>query len=136
MFSLVRANLTKVTSPPNSTPRRFRSYLLLTLLLYFLFFFQLPWCMLQDFPFVSSVTSLTFLPCSHRKTRFRNSWPSKVHNILEVSIYYLPNRVKMMTDIMFKASVCISKDFRTRRNLSSGYLELEPKFVKNWPNKG
>ena len=28
------------------------------------------------------------------------------------------------------------KTLCTRRNLSPGYLELEPKIVENWPNKG
>jgi len=28
-----------------------------------------------------------------------------------------------------------SKGLRTRRNISPGNLELEPKIVKNWPNK-
>ena len=43
-------------SPPNSTPRRFSSYLLL----YFLFIFYLPRCILPDFPSVSSLASLPF----------------------------------------------------------------------------
>ena len=34
MSTVLRANLTRVTSPPNSTPRRFPSYFLCTLLLF------------------------------------------------------------------------------------------------------
>ena len=41
----VRANLTRVTSLPNSTQRGFTSYLLL----YFLFIFYFPWCTLPNF---------------------------------------------------------------------------------------
>ena len=45
-----RANLTRVTSPPNSTPRLFLSYLLL----YFTFIFNLPRLTIPDFPSISS----------------------------------------------------------------------------------
>ena len=55
----MRVNLTRVTSPPNSTPRRFPSHLLLTLILYFLFIFYLPRCTLPDFP-CSSQACLPF----------------------------------------------------------------------------
>ena len=48
-------------SPSNSTPRRFPSYLLLTLLLYFFFIFYLPRCTLQDFPSVSSLAFAIFI---------------------------------------------------------------------------
>ena len=51
-YTDVRANLTKVTSPPNSTTRRFRSYLLLTLPLYFLFILYFPRCNPPLFPSV------------------------------------------------------------------------------------
>ena len=51
-----------------STPRRFPSYLLLTLLLYFLFIFYLPRCTLPDFPSVSSLTFLSFWSCCNRTT--------------------------------------------------------------------
>ena len=69
MYStILRANLTRVISPPNSTTRRFPSYLLLTLLLYLLFIFYLPRCTLPDFPSVSSLTSLPFLSCCHQTT--------------------------------------------------------------------
>ena len=39
----------KIYKPPNSTTRRFPSYLLLTLLLYLLIIFYLPRCTLPDF---------------------------------------------------------------------------------------
>ena len=41
--------LTRVTSPPSSTPRRIPSYLLLTILIYFLFIFHIPRNTLPDF---------------------------------------------------------------------------------------
>ena len=53
-------------SNPNSTLRCFPSYLLLTLLLYFLFICYLPWCSLLDFPSVSILASTVFLSCSYR----------------------------------------------------------------------
>ena len=62
----MRANLTKLTSPLNSTPRRFSTYHLSTLLLHFLFDFSLPRCTLPDIPSVSSLASSPFLPCCHR----------------------------------------------------------------------
>ena len=52
--------LERVTSTSNSTPRRFPSYLLLTLLLHFLFIFYLLLCTLLYFPSVSSLASLPF----------------------------------------------------------------------------
>ena len=55
-----------LTSPPNSTSRLFLSYLLMTLLLYFLSIFYYLRCTLQDFPSVSSQASLPFLSC-HRQ---------------------------------------------------------------------
>ena len=61
---LVRVNLTRVASPPKSTPRRFPSYLLL----YFLLIFYLPRFTVLDFQSVSSLGSLPFLPCCHRTT--------------------------------------------------------------------
>ena len=51
-----------------STPRRFPSYLLLTLFLYFLFIFYFPRCTLPDFLSTSSHASLPFLSCCHRTT--------------------------------------------------------------------
>ena len=54
-------------NPLNSTPRRFPSYLLLTLLLHFLFIYYPLRCTLPDFPSVSSLASLQFLSC-HRAT--------------------------------------------------------------------
>ena len=68
MSYLVRANLTRVTSPPNSTATRFSSYLLLTLLLYLFFIFYYPRCTLPDFSSVSSLASFPFLSCCHRTT--------------------------------------------------------------------
>ena len=62
------ANLARVTSPPNSTPRRFPSYLLFTILLYFLSIFYHPRWTLLDFPSVFSLASLPFLYCCHRTT--------------------------------------------------------------------
>ena len=55
-------------SPPNSTPRRFQHYLLLTNLLYFLFIFYLSWCTLPNFSSVSSQGSLPFLSCYQTTT--------------------------------------------------------------------
>ena len=45
----------------NSTPRWFPSYLILTLLLYFLFISYLPWFTLAYFPSISSEASFPFL---------------------------------------------------------------------------
>ena len=59
-----RANLIRVTSPPNSTPRQFPCYPLL----YFLFIFSLLRCTLPDFPSVYSPASLSFLSCCHLTT--------------------------------------------------------------------
>ena len=57
----------EVTSPPNSIPRRFPSYLLLPLLLRFLFIFYFLRCTLQDFSSISSRASLPFLLCCHNQ---------------------------------------------------------------------
>ena len=57
-------SLTSVTSPSNSTPRLFPSYLLL----YFRFIFYLPRWTLSDFPYISSLASLPFLSCFHGTT--------------------------------------------------------------------
>ena len=73
-LTCVRDNLTGVTLPPNSTPRRFLSCLLLTLLLYCLFISYLPRCILPGFSSVSSLTSLPFLYCCHRTTTIRYEW--------------------------------------------------------------
>ena len=89
----MRANLTRFTSPRNLTPRWFPSYLLCTLLLFpfhllpssvhptrfsfwffsgFLAIFSLLSSnnsnALPDFPSVSSLASLPYLPCCHRTT--------------------------------------------------------------------
>ena len=66
---LVRANLTRLTSPLNSTQKRFMSHLLLTLLLYFLLIFYLPQCTLPDFPSVSALAFMPFLSCCHVTTK-------------------------------------------------------------------
>ena len=57
-----------LTSPPNSTPRRFPLYLLLTFILYFFLIFYPARCTLPDFSSISSLASLSFLYCCHRKT--------------------------------------------------------------------
>ena len=74
-MTLVRANLYKVTfkqgrlqtrSPSNSTTGG--SPLIFSVpFSYFLFIFYFPRCTLPDFPSVSSLASLPFLPC-HRTT--------------------------------------------------------------------
>jgi len=56
----------------NLNYRRFPSYLLCTFLLYFFFIFYLHRCTLPDFPSVSSLVSLPFLPCYHRTTTTNN----------------------------------------------------------------
>ena len=89
-----RANLTRITSLSNRTPRRFPSYLLSTLFLYFLFIFYLPWCTLPLFPSISSQTFLTFLSCCH--------WTSKTRSILykEKCWKYLFNKANLKLYIM------------------------------------
>ena len=62
----------KVTSPP----WRFLSYLLLTLLLYFIFY--LPQCILHDFPSVFSQASLPFFSCCNR-AKTANTNPIHTH---------------------------------------------------------
>ena len=68
ILSRCHQTTTSQGSPPNSIPRRFLSYLLLTLFLYLFFIFYLPSCILPVFPSVSSLTSLPFLSCWHRTT--------------------------------------------------------------------
>ena len=68
---LVRANLTRVTSPPNPTTGG--SILIFSITFsYFLFSFYLPWSTLPDFPSVTSLASMPFLSSCHHnnKTRF------------------------------------------------------------------
>ena len=62
---------------PNSTPRRLPSYRLLILLMYFLFILYLIRCTLLDLPSVSSLASMPFLSCYHRRTTARlvTNWP-------------------------------------------------------------
>ena len=63
--SLVSANLRRVTSPPNSTLRRYQSYLLL----YIIFIFYLPRCTLLEFPSFPPLSALPFLSyCNETKT--------------------------------------------------------------------
>ena len=65
---LMRANLTRITSPANSTSRRLPSYPVFTLLLHFLFIFYLSRYTLPNFSYVSSLASLPFLSCCHQTT--------------------------------------------------------------------
>ena len=64
-LKLVRPYLSRVTSSSNSTPRRFPSYLLLTLLLYFLFIFYLPRCTLCSFCFFPAFLAIFILLSSN-----------------------------------------------------------------------
>ena len=68
--------LLRITSSPNSTTRRLPSYLLCTLLLYFLLIFHLSRCTLPDFPSVSSLDSLPFylvvIEQQHQAGRFQS----------------------------------------------------------------
>ena len=66
-LTLVRTNLTRVTSPPNSTPRRFSSYFLLTPLIFSFHLLPLP-VHPTDFPSVSSPASLPFISSCHQRT--------------------------------------------------------------------
>ena len=42
---------------------------------------------------------------------------------------------RLKADMSWGIITCNS-GLRTRRNLSPGYLGLEPRIVENWPNKG
>ena len=64
-LTLVRANLTRVTSPLNSTTCG-PSLIFSILFSYLLFIFYIPWYTLPDFPPVSSLASLPLLPCCHQ----------------------------------------------------------------------
>ena len=64
---ILRANLTRVTSPLNSITDGSR-LTFSVIFSYFLFIFYLPRCTLPDFPSVSSLASLPFLPCCHLTT--------------------------------------------------------------------
>ena len=55
-------------SLPNSTPKRFLSYLLLTLILYFPFISYVPRFTLPDFLWVYPLASLPFSSCCHQTT--------------------------------------------------------------------
>ena len=72
LFQLLPSTSYRRSSPPNSTPRRFPSCLLLILLLTFLFILYLPRCTLHDFyqflpwllcHFYLVVITTTTLPC-------------------------------------------------------------------------
>ena len=63
-----RVSQERVTSPQNSTPRRFPSHIFLTLLLYFLYNFYLSRCTLLEFHSVYYLASLPFFCCCHRTT--------------------------------------------------------------------
>ena len=65
--TLERANLTRVTSPPNSNAGGLRLILYVPFS-YFLSIIYLPRCTLSDFPSVSSLVFLPFLPCCNRTT--------------------------------------------------------------------
>ena len=67
LFTLVRANLTGVTSLPNSNTGG-SSLIFSVPFSYFLFIFYLPRWILPDFPSVSSLASLPFLPCCYQTT--------------------------------------------------------------------
>ena len=65
----MRANLTRSRVISKINYWRFPSYLLSTLLLYFLFIFYFPRCTIPDFP---SVSSLPFLTCHQTATDIDN----------------------------------------------------------------
>ena len=65
---MVKVEHHKGYSPSNSTPGRFPSYFLLTVLLYFRFIFKLTRYILPDFPSVSSLASLPYLSCHQTTT--------------------------------------------------------------------
>ena len=69
LLTLLRANFTKVTSPPNSTRRRFPSYLLFTFFLHFLSIFYLTRYIPPDFPsFFFPWLPCHFISFCHRAT--------------------------------------------------------------------
>ena len=85
-LTLVRANLTRVTSPPNSNTGGSR-LIFSVLYSYFIFIFYLPRCTLPDFPSVSSLASLPFLSCCHRTTTERRE-PLGQTRITAQSIFF------------------------------------------------
>ena len=91
ILAIVRANLTRVTSPP----RRFPSYLLI----YFLFIFYLSRCTLPDFPSVSSLASQPFLSCfssiNNNILSSQNNWSD---NQLRFSLFQ--NKREIVNTIM------------------------------------
>ena len=96
--------------PPNSTPRRLPSYLLL----YFRFVFYIPRCTVPDFPSTSSQASLTFLSCCHRTTT-TTSRQEKDMCIVCTSIMYLFN--------FFTAGLLhLSSTFAVRETASLGIM--------------
>ena len=67
-LTIVRANLTRVTSPPNPTTGGSR-LIFFAPFSYFLFIFYLPLYTLPDFSSVSFLASLPFLPCHPNKKK-------------------------------------------------------------------
>ena len=63
-LTFVRANLTWVTSPPNSNTSGSRLIISVPFS-YFLFIYYLPRCTLPDFTSVSTLASVPFLACCH-----------------------------------------------------------------------
>ena len=85
VLTLVRAKLTRVSSPPNPTAGG--SQLIFSVhFSYFLFIFYLPHCTLPDFLSVSSLASLPFLPYCHRtRTTYHNIGSIKLPNALKIN---------------------------------------------------
>ena len=92
ILTLVRANLTRVTSPLNSTPSRLSSYLLMTLILYFFTIFYLPRSTLPDFTSVSSLASLPFLSCCHRTITTRLKEKKNMNPFIRPFLAFSNNR--------------------------------------------
>ena len=71
----MRANLTRVPSPPNPTTGG--SPLILSIpFSHFFFIFHLPQCILPDFTAISSLASLPFLSCYHHNKHKYRRFPS------------------------------------------------------------
>ena len=109
--TIVRTNLTRVTSPPNSAPRRFPSYLLL----YFLFIFYLPRCTLPDFPSVSSPASLPVLPCCHHYNCLAPDW---------ISFRFFPGFLASFTLLSPQQLLSPQRDNSICLMIANGYLYL------------
>ena len=78
-----RANLTRITSPSNTNTGGSRLIFSVPFS-HFSFIFYLPRCTLQDFPSVSSLASLPFLPCCHRTTT-----PDSIYEVFQSCAYRL-----------------------------------------------